>query len=91
MSVRDELPPILRGEAAAELDSESRSRLTGLATAAQDEGLIVWLRDECAGRLRQPGASPAVEFLLAHACLLHGERERALQTLLTLGDRLAAA
>ena len=91
MSVRDELPPILRGETAAELDPESRSQLDALAAAAQAEGLVVWLRDECAARLRQPGATHAVELLLARACLLHGERERALQTLLGLGDRLAAA
>src|SRR5438552_5607907 len=91
MSVRDELPPILRGETAAQLDSKSRSQLDALAAAAQSEGLVVLLRDECVARLRQAGASPAVEYLLARACLLHGERERALQTLLTLGDRLVAA
>jgi len=91
MSVRDELPPILRGETAAQLDSKSRSQLDALAAAAQSEGLVVLLRDECAARLRQAGASGAVEYLLARACLLHGERERALQTLLTLGDRLVAA
>src|SRR5437899_12360789 len=91
MSLRDELPPILRGETAAELDPESRSQLDALAAGAQSEGLVVLLRDECAARLRQPSASGAVEYLLARACLLHGERERALQTMLTLGDRLAAA
>src|SRR5262249_19777832 len=91
MSVRDELPSILRGETAAQLDSESRSQLEALAADAQSEGLVVLLRDECAARLRQAGAIFGVEYLLALACLLHGERERALQTLLTLGDRLAAA
>ena len=91
MSVRDELPPVLRGDAAAELDPKSRSQLDALAAAAQSEGLVVLVRDECAARLRQAGASAGVEYLLARACLLHGERERALQTLLTLGDRLALA
>ena len=49
-----------------------------------------FVRDECAARLKQQGgAGLAVEYLLALACTLHGERERALQTFLTLGDRLA--
>jgi len=91
MSVRDELPPILRGDVAAQLDSKSRSQLEALAADAQSEGLVVLLRDECAARLRQAGASFGVEYLLGLSCLLHGERERALQTLLTLGDRLAAS
>src|SRR5213075_2635795 len=48
------------------------------------------LRDECGGRLKQPNASHGVEYLLAAACAHHGEVERAMQTLLALGDKLAA-
>jgi len=91
MSVRQSLPPILRGEEAADLSPKARSRLETLATEAQAEGEAVFVRDECAGRLRQPGASRAVEYLLALVCIFHGERERALQTLLALGEHLAAA
>jgi transcription elongation factor GreA len=89
VSIRDQLPPILRGEAAAELVPETRVQLETLAHQAQASGEIVFVRDECAGRLRQPGASLGVEYLLGCACALHGERERALQTFLALGDRLA--
>jgi transcription elongation factor GreA len=90
MRVRDQLPPILRGDAAADLTSESRAQLETLAQAARSEDLIVMVRDECAARLRQPGASRGVEYLLALVCALHGERERSLQTLLSLGEHLAA-
>ncbi|MBI3539693.1 MAG: hypothetical protein HY076_05420, partial [Candidatus Eisenbacteria bacterium] len=57
----------------------------------RSEGLVVYLRDETAARLRQAGASHGVEYLLAAACALNGEIERAEQTLLALGERLAAA
>ncbi len=90
MSVRDALPPILRGEEVTDLSPASRNRLEQLATDAQAARDAVWVRDECAARLRQPGASLAVVYLLAAVCRLNGESERAHQTLLALGDRLAA-
>src|SRR5207244_1401095 len=83
--------PILRGDEAADLGPESRARIAALADAAEADDALTLLRDECAARLRQPGASPGVELLLAEACAHHGEFERALQTLLALGERLAAA
>ncbi len=91
MPIRDSLPPVLRGEDAADLAPGSRARLEGLAHDAQTEGALTPLRDECAARLRQPHASFGVEYLLAAACALNGEVERAHQTLLALGERLAAA
>ena len=89
MSVREALPSILRGEQAADLTPASRDALEALAAQSRLEGLLVFVRDESAARLRQPGASPAVEYLLAAACALNGEIERAHQTLLTLGEKLA--
>ncbi|HYM80213.1 MAG TPA: GreA/GreB family elongation factor [Candidatus Limnocylindria bacterium] len=91
MTLRDELPPILRGEEPTALDPETRHRLDDLAHRAHAEGQVVYVRDECAARLRQPGASSSVEYLLAAACALNGELERAHQTLLALGERLVAA
>jgi transcription elongation factor GreA len=91
MPIRDLLPPILRGEDLTDLAPESRTRLASLAGDAAHEQLLVWVRDECAARLRQPGATPSVEYLLAHACARNGEIERAHQTLLALGDKLATA
>jgi transcription elongation factor GreA len=88
MSVRDTLPAILRGEEATDLSTATRNRLDELAHLAQAEGLIVWMRDECAARMRQPHATWAVEYLLAAACALNGELERGHQTLLALGERL---
>jgi len=90
MSIRDALSAVLRGEGVTQLDSDTRAQLEQLAHDAQAEGQLVMVRDECAARLRQPGAAHAVEYLLAAACALHGEIERALQTLLALGERLAA-
>ena len=89
MPIRDDLPPILRGERYAALEPDDRSALESLATEAQALDQSAFVRDECAARLKQGGAGLAVEYLLALACTLHGERERALQTFLTLGDRLA--
>jgi transcription elongation factor GreA len=89
MPVRDDLPAILRGERLAELSSESRAAIEALAAEAAASDQTVLVRDECAARIKQGGASPAVEYLLAAACALRGERERALQTLLALGERLA--
>src|SRR5262245_10202669 len=91
MPVRDTLPPILRGAALAELSPENREQLESLAATARADGQLVYVRDECAGRLRQPGASFGVEYLLAASCALNGEVERAHQTLLALGEKVAAA
>src|SRR5262245_334916 len=88
MAIRQTLPAILRGEVAADLSAESRSQLEDLASQAAIEGEVAWVRDECAGRLRQAGAGRAVEYLLGLACTLKNERERALQTFLALGDHL---
>ena len=91
MSVRDTLPGILRGDEAQDLSPEDRERLEALGEQALADGQVAFVRDECAARLRQANASPAVEYLLAVACALNGEIERAHQTLLTLGEKLAAA
>ena len=89
MSIRDTLPAILKGAEAADLGPDDRERLETLAQDAQGDDLLVYARDECAGRLRQPGASHGVEYLLAATCALNGEIERAHQTLLALGEKLA--
>src|SRR5262245_55829593 len=91
MPLREDLPPILRGEKHAELDADARAALESLAAEAAANDQTAFVRDECAARLKQSGASPAVDYLLAAACALRGERERALQTLLGLGERLAQA
>ncbi len=89
MSVRDTLPSVLRGEFVSDLAPESRERLEALAHDAQAAGQLAWLRDECAGRLRQSDAPLAAQYLLSAACALGGEVERAHQTLLVLGEHLA--
>ena len=91
MGFRDQLSAVLRGDLAADLDRESREQLETLAHDAQSDGQVVFVRNECAGRARQPGASLGVEYLLAAACALNGEVERASQTLLALGEKLAQA
>lgn len=91
MAIHDTLSSVLRGEDAAELSPEARERLETLAHEGQVERRIALLRDECAARIKQGGATPAVEYLLAAACALNGEVERAHQTLLTLGEKLAVA
>lgn len=91
MPIRDQLPPILRGEELADPTPETLVRLDDLAHEALTSGELAKVRDECAARLRQAGASLGVEFLLAAACARLGEAERSLQTLLALGDKLAAA
>lgn len=88
MPFRDLLAAVLRGDEASSLTSEARERLEELAREAAAEGEITFVRDECAARMRQPGASHGVEYLLAIACAFNGEMERAHQTLLTLGDAL---
>jgi transcription elongation factor GreA len=90
MPIRDLLPPVLRGEAAAQLTPADRAHLEALAHEAQTSKSLAQVRDECAGRLRQPHPAHAVEYLLAAVCALNGEIERAHQTLLALGDKLAA-
>ncbi len=90
MPIREALSAVLRGETAAELDARARAALEDLAEQARAEGQLVAVRDETSARLRQPGATHGVEYLLACACARHGEIERALQTLLALGERLAA-
>ena len=90
MTFRELVPPILRGEQASDLGPDARSQLEQVALDAQAAGAAAWLRDECAGRLRQSGATAAVDYMLAAACRLNGEAERAHQTLLALGDKLAA-
>jgi transcription elongation factor GreA len=90
MPIRDSLPPVLRGEEAADLSPDARQRLEAIAHEAQQERALPLLRDECAARLRQPHPSHAVEYLLAAGCALLGEVERAHQTLLALGEHLAA-
>ncbi|MEK7329384.1 MAG: hypothetical protein AAB113_01140, partial [Candidatus Eisenbacteria bacterium] len=91
MSIRDTLPAILKGNEAADLELEDRERLETLAQDAQGDDLLVFARDECAARLRQARASAGVEYLLAAVCALNGEIERAHQTLLALGEKLATA
>ena len=88
MAIRQTLPSILRGEAASDLLAPARAELEALASQAAIEGEAGWVRDECAGRLKQAGAGRAVEYLLGLTCTLKGERERALQTFLALGDHL---
>ena len=91
MSVRETLPTILRGDEAALLTPEAFVRLDALAHEADSEMQLVFVRDECAARMRQGGASHGVEYLLSQVCRIHREFERAHQTLLALGDKLAAA
>ena len=57
MPIREQLPPVLRGEVAADLSPESRAHLEALAHEAQAERALVFVRDECAGRLKQPKAT----------------------------------
>ncbi|MFI5371889.1 MAG: GreA/GreB family elongation factor [Candidatus Eisenbacteria bacterium] len=90
MPVRDTLPAILRGDELGDLSPSSRDRLESIAHEAQAEGRLAWVREECGGRLRQPKPSHAVEYLLAAVCALNGDIERANQTLLALGEKLAA-
>lgn len=93
MPVRDALPAVLRGDTGADLSPSARTELETLAHDAQDEKRLTWMRDELAARLKQadPPASWGVYYLLAAVCALHAEVERAQQTLLTLGEKVANA
>jgi transcription elongation factor GreA len=90
MPVRDALPAVLRGEVGADLSPGSRAALEALAHDAQAEKRLVWMRDELGGRMKQADPSWGVSYLLSAACALNGEVERAQQTLLALGEKLAA-
>jgi len=89
--IREQLPAVLRGDVGAELTPAARAEIESLAHHAEAKGELKFVRDECAARLRQGSATPGVDYLLAAACALNGEVERAHQTLLALGERLAAA
>jgi transcription elongation factor GreA len=88
MTFRPYLSSVLRGEEASQLTPEARERLEVFAGEVQGEGVLALARDECAARQRQHGCTAGVDYLLAHVCALNGEVERALQTLLALGERL---
>jgi transcription elongation factor GreA len=90
-SIREQLPAVLRGDVGAELTPAARAKIESLAHAAEAAGELKFVRDECAARLRQGSAAPGVDYLLAAACALNGEVERAHQTLLALGERLSTA
>jgi transcription elongation factor GreA len=89
MATRQALPPVLRGDEAADLGPAARERLESIAHEAHSEGMLVFVKDECAARLRQPAPPNAVSYLLAAVLALRGEMEAAHQTLLRLGERLA--
>lgn len=91
MPVRDALPAVLRGEIAADLSPASREQLEALAHDAQTEKKLASVRDELGSRLKQADASWGVSYLLAAVCALNAEVERAQQTLLGLGEKVAAA
>jgi transcription elongation factor GreA len=89
MPVRDALPEVLRGEVGSDLSPDTRARLEQIAHEAQAEKKLAWTRDELGGRLKQADASWGVYYLLAATCALNGEVERAQQTLLQLGEKVA--
>ena len=93
MPVRDALPAVLRGDIGADLSPASRAELEALAHDAQTEKRLESTSKELANRIKQsdPPAPWSVYYLLAAVCALHAEVERAQQTLLTLGEKLAAA
>lgn len=90
MPVRDVLPAVLRGELGSDLTSAGRQQLETIAHDAQAERKLASVRDELGNRLKQADASWGVSYLLAAVCALNGEVERAQQTLLQLGEKLAA-
>jgi len=90
MPVRDTLPSVLRGELGADLSPGTRAELETLAHDVQAERKLGPVRDELGNRLKHPDAAWGVYYLLAAVCALNGEVERALQTLLALGEKVAA-
>src|SRR5512147_1906989 len=90
MPVRDVLPAILRGELGSDLSPATRQQLETVAHDAQAEKRLNSVRDELGNRLKQPDAAWGVSYLLAAVCALNGEVERAQQTLLHLGEKVAA-
>lgn len=90
MPVRDVLPAILRGELGSDLSPATREKLEAVAHDAQAEKRLASVRDELGNRLKQPEAAWGVSYLLAAICALNGEVERAQQTLLQLGEKVAA-
>lgn len=90
MPVRDVLPAVLRGEIGSDLSPATREQLEALAHDAQTEKRLTSVRDELGNRLKQPDAAWGVSYLLAAVCALNGEVERAQQTLLHLGEKVAA-
>src|SRR6266487_2682065 len=71
LPIRELLPPVLRGDLAADLAPATRAHLAAVAHEAQTEKALSFLRDECAARLKQPDPPRAVEYLLAAACALN--------------------
>lgn len=90
MPVRDVLPAVLRGELGSDLSPAARQQLETIAHDAQTEKKLASMRDELGSRLKQPDAAWGVSYLLAAVCALNGEVERAQQTLLQLGEKVAA-
>lgn len=90
MPVRDVLPTVLRGEIGTDLSPATREQLEAIAHDAQTEKRLTSVRDELGNRLKQPDAAWGVSYLLAAVCALNGEVERAQQTLLHLGEKVAA-
>ncbi len=90
MPVRDALPDVLRGDLGADLSPESRAQLESLAHDAKSEKKLSSVRDELGNRLKQPDAAWSVYYMLAAVCAHNEEFERAHQTLLQLGEKLAA-
>lgn len=89
MPVREVLPSILRGDLGSDLSPASREQLESLAHDAQTEKRIESVIKELANRQREADAPRGVSYLLAACSALHGDLERANQTLLQLGQKLA--
>lgn len=90
MPVREVLPSVLRGELGSDLSPASREHLETLAADAQSEKRIESVIKELANRQREADTPKGVSYLLAACSALHGDLERANQTLLQLGQKLAA-
>jgi len=90
MPVREVLPSILRGDLGSDLSPASREQLESIAHDAQSEKRIESVIKELANRQREADAPRGVSYLLAACSALHGDLERANQTLLQLGQKLAA-